>query len=341
MKSPDRQNELFWAAFLEQYPFKKDTIDQARQVLLNLREAAKTEHHAEDAAEIWAGIERAINIQKDVTPLWRKRWTVWAASVLMILSGVAGWQIFTKYQHAPIATDSEFYWPEASGNGIREVSNSSQKAMLVKLPDDSKVTLQPGSRLRYQQEFKGTLREVFLVGEGFFDVKRNTEKPFIVYANDLITKVLGTSFNVRATSGSRDVIVKVKTGRVSVFDNHSNVKDPETKGIILKPNQQVSYSRGMDKLTKTLVEQPSLVVPQENLNNATFVNKPAGEILKALQEAYGIEILFDAELLSGCRLTSSLGDEPLFEQLDVLCEAIGASYKVVDAQIVVHGKKCE
>jgi len=230
---------------------------------------------------------------------------------------------------------------EATGAGMTEISNTVESTMLVRLPDSSEVTLHRGGRLRFSKHFDGALREVYLVGEAFFEVTRNPEKPFVVYTNDLVTKVLGTSFYVRADAGSQDVTVTVKTGKVSVFANRKSMEDPETAGVILRANQQVAYTRGGEKLTRTLVADPAPVLAPEELQQFVFTNAPIGEIFKALEKAYGTEILFDEGMLTGCRLTSTLdSEESLFEKLDALCEAVEAGYKVVDAQIVITGKKC-
>jgi len=321
VKSPDRESDLFWSEFLVAFPFRREVVDQARQVVLNLKDASRTEVREEDAMEIWQTIQSSIADRRQVVPLWKKRWMIWAAAIFMMIAGVAGWQALNRK--------------------TIEIANTTLKPMLIHLPDESQVTLQPHGRLRYKHGFRGRNREVYLVGEAFFDVTRDPQKPFIVYANDVITRVLGTSFNIKANIGGEDVTVTVKTGKVTVYTNRKNAKGKvEAHGVVLKPNQQVAYVKNMKKITKTLVAEPLPVLPSEAIQ-PLFVNTPVTEIFSELEKAYGVEILFDSELLAGCRLTSSFESKSLFERLDVLCEAIGATYEVVNARIVINGKKCQ
>ena len=60
-------------------------------------------------------------------------------------------------------------------------------------------------------------------GKAFFDIARDTSQPFVVYANETITKVLGTSFTIKAFEGEKDVEVSVKTGKVAVYANVSSL----------------------------------------------------------------------------------------------------------------------
>lgn len=341
VKTPTREQDLYWSSFLENFPLQSSALEQARLVVLNLHQASSPQVGADDAAQIWARIEESTSLVPRIIPIWQKRWMVWAASILFALCGLVAWFFVNKSIGETGVAGNTFSWQLVSGDGMEEIINNSKKVRMIRLPDESKVALKAGSRLRYKRHFSGSLREVYLVGDAFFDVKRDTEKPFIVYANDLVTKVLGTSFDVHASGSGKKVIVRVKTGRVAVFPNMRGAKDPEAAGIILRPNQQVAYSSQEGKLSRTLVEEPEVIAGQRAMLQLNFTNTPASEIFSALQRAYGVEIIYDPQLLSTCRLTSSLSGDSLFEKLDVICQAIGASYKVVDAQIIINAKQCK
>lgn len=93
--------------------------------------------------------------------------------------------------------------------------NGSEKNELVFLPDGSKVTLAKGSRISYNRLMNGKKRKVCLTGEAFFDVTKSPERPFYIHTENMIIKVLGTSFRVTASAGKESVAVK--TGKVSVY----------------------------------------------------------------------------------------------------------------------------
>src|SRR5690606_5004009 len=73
------------------------------------------------------------------------------------------------------------------------------------------------SVLNYPKEF-GETREVHLEGEGFFDIKHDPTRPFVVTSGNLTTTVLGTAFNIRALPNDDRIVVTVIRGKVQVKD---------------------------------------------------------------------------------------------------------------------------
>jgi len=105
---------------------------------------------------------------------------------------------------------------------------------ITRLPDGTKVWLNAGSRLRYDAAMnQKDLRSVTLVGEAFFDVVKNKEKPFIIHTGKVAIKVLGTAFNVRAYPGERLTEATLMRGSIELTVNSR----PYQK-IILKPNEK-------------------------------------------------------------------------------------------------------
>jgi hypothetical protein len=77
------------------------------------------------------------------------------------------------------------------------------------------------------------------------------------------------------------------------------------------------------------------------IQNQVFdFNNVIAEVFKTLEKAYGINIVYDAEVMKNCYLTASLDDEPLFEKLNLICKTIDAKYEQVDAQIVIYSNGC-
>jgi len=340
VKFSDDELNAFWSNFIIIFPNQQETVSQAYQMVSQLSEASAISANPQEADQIWAEVEAAIaREEKPAQFIFGRNVFQWitAASVLFLL-GLVWWN---SQNIRPEAGKVYATLVREANVPLEEVINTSGKPLGVILPDSSNVVLQANSRLSYAKNFKGNERQVFLSGAAFFNVVKNPSKPFVVFANELVTKVLGTSFSVNAFETAGNVIVSVRTGKVSVFEKkYMNNQDPARKGIILVPNQQAAFSRKTEKLSRTLVAQPRVILSQEELLQFTFTNAPVSHIFEAMGKAYGVEILFDEELLSGCRLTTSLSDETLFERLDIVCEAIEASYKVVNAQIIIFGKRC-
>lgn len=221
------------------------------------------------------------------------------------------------------------------------IINGSKDDMLISLPDQSKVTLSPGSRLVYNTNFNEKERKISLSGRASFEITHNPGKPFYVLTNEVITKVLGTSFSVTAFPQEAEVTVAVKTGRVSVFTNYDGAEQSaEEKNIILTSNHQLVYSRSEKKVQRTLVEEPEIIPEVEPRKTIRFEASPVTRVFGTLEEMYGIDIVFDEKALSGCFITTSIGEEEFYQRIDMICKIIGATYSLEDTSIVIHGNGC-
>lgn len=227
-------------------------------------------------------------------------------------------------------------------NAYVTIQNEGSNTKKIDLPDGSTILLEPGSKVRYNQKFKND-REIFLSGEAFFNVTKDAAHPFLVYANEVTTKVLGTSFRIKANNGEREIVVAVKTGKVSVFAKSSNdeFQNADTEEITLTPNQQAIYKRTEHVVLKKVVEKPEVIVEQKALKSA-YVNEQVIAILEALSKSYGVDIRYDEEALSDCTLTSDIIEsEGLYDQLDIVCSALGGTYTLEnDASIIIKVNGC-
>ena len=144
-----------------------------------------------------------------------------AAVALLILSlGITGLYIINK---------------DVFSKKITVATNNDQKNLLVSLPDGSKIVLNRNTRFSYHANFGKQSRNVRLTGEAFFDISRDTLKPFIIDAGNASVKVVGTSFNVITNNSEAACEVYVKTGKVMLTDNsgsQSVILDPEFIGTV-------------------------------------------------------------------------------------------------------------
>lgn len=337
--APNPAKDVIWTMVQGRYPFQSENMQNARHMILQLAEASKPDVNQELKQEIWDNIQNGMDeVAMPTKPSWQK-WMPWFSAASIVL--VTGLFFLSKYKLAESHKSVYGKLIEQEVNALTEVVNDSDTTLLVTLPDASSVTLQKNSRLSYEKDFSGHERKVFLSGAAFFNVTKNPSKPFLVYANELVTKVLGTSFLINAFEQDKQVTVAVSTGRVSVFANkYAGAANPEQKGMILVPNQKASFVRKTESFKRSLVDMPQVIVSEEELHQFGFSNEPVTTIFDALEHVYGVDIVYDKEVLAACRLTTSLGNETLFEQLNIICEAIDAHYKVMDAQIFISGKKC-
>jgi len=198
------------------------------------------------------------------------------------------------------------------------------------------VELSANSKIRFINDPASPSRELFLEGEAWFDIAHNSQRPFFVYAGDIVTKVLGTSFNVKAFDKNAQVTVTVKTGKVSVYS-----KNAEHKKVVLTPNQEAIYNRKTAVVASHSVSETKVAQLRPQVDEMSFEETPVSDVLTTLAKDYSIDIVFDKETLSGCVLTSTFLDEGFYDRMDIICTAIGATYNVVDARIVISSNGCK
>jgi ferric-dicitrate binding protein FerR (iron transport regulator) len=216
---------------------------------------------------------------------------------------------------------------------MRQQTGEAHAQNVLILPDGSTVRLDPGSKLFYPEGLAGDRRQVFLQGTAVFDIAHNANHPFYVYTNAIITKVLGTSFRVSTTE--KHTTVTVTSGKVSVYH-----KPDLSDGIILTPNQQITYDPGEDRLDRSIANQPIRLAGTGD-TTLVFNATPLSTVFHRLQAIYGIPILYDEESVSGCSLSVTMGEEPFYDKLNIICKAIGASYESIDGTIVITARGCK
>lgn len=128
-----------------------------------------------------------------------------------------------------------------------EVSVSFGSKSRIVLPDGSVVILNSGSKLRYPAQFEQNSRNVYLEGEGFFEVEKKTSQPFFVKTKGITVKVLGTKFNVKCYNDEKTIETTLVSGKVEIFANKEN-KQAEAKKIVLEPNQQALFYKESEEL---------------------------------------------------------------------------------------------
>ena len=121
----------------------------------------------------------------------------------------------------------------------------------ITLPDGTNVWLNAASSLRYPSRFTGKTRTVELDGEGYFEVAKNEQQPFLVKSKGQVVKVIGTAFNINAYEDEAQVTTTLVEGAVEIWNEApALVTANPTSGLnILKPGQQARYENGQVQIT--------------------------------------------------------------------------------------------
>lgn len=255
----------------------------------------------------------------------------WVAASLVVIS--LGMLFYKKEVPQQIVT-------EELAEVIRIEGARENDTRLIILADGSKVTLYPGSEIRYTSDFNIFTREIHLKGEAYFEVASDKNKPFLVYANGVVTKVLGTSFLVKAKENETDVEVLVTEGRVTVYKQEAAFSSQPENEIILLPQQQVKYSAIENALLPSEFEDVAQVIPVEKPGQLVFENAPLPAILESIQHAFQVQFQFDAEKIGQCRLTTSLDDESLNEILEIIGRLLDTKFERKGDVIYLAAQGC-
>lgn len=155
------------------------------------------------------------------------------------------------------------------------------------LADGSKVYLNSESRLRFPTRFEGKERRVYLEGEGYFEVTKDSAKPFIVEARGLDVRVLGTSFNVNAYVSERAIRTTLVSGKVRVGDRLTG------KGEVISPGQQVEWKDGVFTTKEVDISIYTAWID----GKFYFEGATLEEIAAQLERWYDIDFFFTSEKL--------------------------------------------
>jgi transmembrane sensor len=260
-------------------------------------------------------------------------WLSLAACLALIAGTLVWYRISQSVENLPIAG-------AAASSELVEIKNPSSVPQHIPLRDGSVVILKKNSSLSLDAHFGESERKVYLRGEAFFQIKRNTAKPFIVSTENLETKVLGTSFNVKSYENSPHVEVQVKTGRVSVYEGNDR-QSINRNGVILTPNQRIVFNKKTRKMDLSIIENPLLIVSPDQVDHGfLFSEVPVIDVFSALEKSYGINIVLENETKDSCLFTGDLNGLTLFQQLDLICKSTNISYERRGTALFVQGAGC-
>jgi ferric-dicitrate binding protein FerR (iron transport regulator) len=200
------------------------------------------------------------------------------------------------------------------------VSNYSDSVQIDTLPDGSIVTLNKNSKLTYLSSADDTQRNMVLEGEAFFEVVRDTLRPFVIKAGMGGVRVLGTSFNVKVTN-TTNVTVDVVTGLVELF--YPMNSSPDTLWLQLKAGERGILSHQQKKLFSDRASLSSLFW---NDNTFVFKNRPLKDVFEVLSECYKVNIVCDDNYINYTNLSTTFKNKNVDEVLDVIAATFDISY---------------
>ncbi len=256
---------------------------------------------------------------------WILRAAIWAGIIMVGIGSFLIWRSAkdkTREQGQLLVKTSQISIP----------SGAPQKKIL---PDGSIVWLNAGSQLRYGKHFGVDKREIYLVGEAYFDIKHDPRRPFIVHAGNINIRVLGTAFNVEAYANEDQVETTLINGKIKV-----EIAGYPDKSFILRPNEKLSVStKGFDfkkvpfkpiggeasrevkfkvqelKPDKSISTLPEIAWTEDKF---VFQNERFDAVTKSLERRFGVKIIFETKSLKQERLSGVFKNESIQKALEIL-----------------------
>lgn len=201
------------------------------------------------------------------------------------------------------------------------------------LPDSSIVWLKPNASITYSRIFVKNTREIKLQGEAFFEVKKDANHPFLIYSGGLVTKVLGTSFNIKSYANANTEI-SVVTGKVLVYTPAT--KTEKSKSVYLLPEQKVTYIKNKHQLLKYEVKEPSLSIWEKN--TLSFDNIPVDSVIETLNKTFNAKIVLADSEISHLALNADFTAVNLPSIMELLSKSLNITYKLNGDTIMISKK---
>lgn len=251
----------------------------------------------------------------------KKRKRYLAAVVASVLLPIIVWQL-TVPKDAVSPNTVDLY-----GQDEINVATGHGNHKKVVLPDGSTITLNAESSLTYPEKFSDSIRQVTLIGEAFFDIKKDISKPFIVNTEDITIKVLGTSFNVKSYPEDKRTETTLVTGKVEIFQQKIE------KPIILTPSQRAVFDKEKNSVKLDKVDSEDIIAWREG--KLVFDQTPLKQVVSDLNRKYDVEFVIRSDTLLQYKYTGEFNNLSLEEVLELLKISSPIDYKLVNNKIML------
>jgi len=336
----DKNCILYWQQYCLNHPEQVEMILKAKRLYQILVGNRKSIH--EQMERLKTDLQ---NTPIESAPIRQITWQKWGAIAAVFVALVAGGLWYYSRPTNAIA-------PQAITNVGQVYQTKKGEKKTFELIDGSTVTLNSASKLELSSDFNGELRLVRLVGEGYFQVAKNKEKPFMVQASDFDIKVLGTTFNVKSYPEEPTAEAVLVEGAIEMKS-----KGQRENSVVIKPNQKITIFKNQTELAvnaskgnkPTLSKLPIKEIAIENIpvmesntteipdiawkeNRLEIVDQDFESLRRTLERWYDVDIQLQSEELKSYRFTATFSKENITQVLSAL-------QKVEPFKFELYGKK--
>nr|MBI1232368.1 DUF4974 domain-containing protein [Cytophagales bacterium] len=287
VQNPDEELDAFWKQWLLAHPERLSDVKLAREFLLGLKSTPFRDIPERLKEEI---LLKMLQEESEDPPILAVREeklfprpVFWYGLgqfyrvVAILCIGVLMAYFYTRTLPASVE-------PIHTALVVESITKKTAKGEKLKftLPDSTEVWLNSSSELLFPKSFEGSERLVKLSGEAFFDVYPDSIHPFIVDAQGLLTRAVGTSFTVAKDPEKRLIKVSLATGKVHV--SHSNVPFEE----LLTPGEQLIFNEAKEKASIGAYDWKKEIGWKDGW--LVFTNASYEQVLQAIEDWYGVQV---------------------------------------------------
>lgn len=329
----DPSLNFFWEKWLLQNPDKKKEVEYARKLVLSLQ--FKDERITEKQKQvIWQKIQVENNQleQKDLQNTRirtiqdsqhyqkeRKGFTFYfyrsAAAILLLF---VLWFLLS---------DNKEVENKVAQSILIEKENPPGQKSKIQLVDGSVVYLNANSKISYLEDFEEHQRIIHLAGEAFFEVAKDSLRPFIVVSGGLQTQALGTQFNIKAFPEDDKVTVTLLEGKVKVKDHEGS------QSVLLQDQQAVSYASQKQLLQEVPFVYAEAISWKDGL--LYFQQSSLSEVISRLERWYGVEIQLEKSADQPKSISGSFENENLENVLRSISFSAGFEYQIKGKKVSI------
>ncbi|WP_457611141.1 FecR family protein, partial [Lutibacter sp.] len=193
--------------------------------------------------------------------------------------------------------------------------------------------LNSGTSLKYPVKFlKGESRQVFLNGEAFFDVAKDSIHPFIVNMNDVGVRVLGTKFNTSSYPENDYINTVLVEGAVRLFNNTSVYN--KINSTLLSPGYKASWDKHNNKIS---IDKADIALHTAWIKGRIiFKHLSFKSIIKKLERQYDVTIMNNNKTLNNEFFTASFDTETIEQVMETFHKNYGIDYSIINHQIIIN-----
>jgi transmembrane sensor len=231
---------------------------------------------------------------------------------------------------AVVCVTALFYVTNDTSQSVITRVSANAKTKNDTLPDGSSVFLNKKSELTYSFDKKEKARKVKLSGEAFFVVKHEETQPFIIEADEIRVRDIGTEFNLKAYPDKDTIEIVVTEGEVQFYTL-------KNAGLKLKAGESARYLKHLKEFQRIVKPDTNVLAYKTKIFN--FDNTDLKSVVKLLNEIYNTHIQL-SPALAECRLTASFSEDNPNTIIEVIAETMGLTISRKEEDIVLEGTGC-